>query len=101
MSDINRLHAMEIACSYGCGHRPAKRAVATAATAATPTVTPGGGGDFGRRDRRPVKRASAIAVTAAATDRRVVCRIDSFLPTNHLGIQPAQSRHGLVRSYEL
>lgn len=52
--------------SYGCGHRPAKRAVATAATAATPTVTPGGGGDFGRRGRRPVKRASAAAVTAAA-----------------------------------
>ena len=44
--------------SYGCGHRPAKRAVATAATAATPTVTPpaGGGG-----------AAAATAAAAAAT----------------------------------
>ena len=68
-ADINRLHALPCdgdGGSYSCAHRPAKRAVATAATAATPTVTPGGGGDFGRRDRRPVKRASAIAVTAAA-----------------------------------
>ena len=37
----------------------------------------------------------------AYVHRKVVRRIDSFLPTNRLGIQPEQSRHGLVRSYEL